>query len=141
MVRSYGNYSEGRWEVPLFTIYTKGENLFPVKVWLKDKSDLDEGTIAQATNLSNLPFVFKHVALMPDCHSGFGMPIGGVLPTKGVIIPNAVGVDIGCGVAFVSTDVPVAVLKTGKGPEFVKGMIKDIMADIPVGFAHHRTAQ
>lgn len=125
----------------MFTIYTKGENLFPVKVWLKDKSDLDEGTIAQATNLSNLPFVFKHVALMPDCHSGFGMPIGGVLPTKGVIIPNAVGVDIGCGVAFVSTDVPVAVLKTGKGPEFVKGMIKDIMADIPVGFAHHRTAQ
>ncbi|MGV8091379.1 MAG: RtcB family protein [Mangrovibacterium sp.] len=59
--------------------------------------------MAQARNLANLPFIFKHVALMPDCHSGYGMPIGGVIPTKGVIIPNAVGVDIGCGMCAVKT--------------------------------------
>lgn len=125
----------------MFTIFTKGENRFPIKVWLRDMNDLDEGTLEQATNLSNLPFVHKHVALMPDCHSGFGMPIGGVLPTKDVIIPNAVGVDIGCGVAFVKTNVHVEILKSGRGPELVQQMVNDIMRSIPVGFAHHETKQ
>lgn len=125
----------------MFTIFEKGKNRFPIKVWLQDIRDLDEGTLEQATNLSNLPFVFRHVALMPDCHSGFGMPIGGVLPTKDVIIPNAVGVDIGCGIAFVSTNVPVEILKTGKGPSVVQQMIDDIMDAIPVGFSHHSKPQ
>jgi tRNA-splicing ligase RtcB len=49
--------------------------------------------LAQARNLANLPFTFKHVAIMSDAHCGYGMPIGGVLATRGAIIPNAVGVD------------------------------------------------
>lgn len=57
---------------------------------------MDEGAAA-THNLANLPFAFKHIAIMPDTHQGYGMPIGAVLATKGVIIPNAVGVDIGCG--------------------------------------------
>ncbi len=61
----------------------------PIKLWL---DDIENGALDQAKNLANLPFVFKHVALMPDCHQGYGMPIGGVLATKDVIIPNAVGV-------------------------------------------------
>ncbi len=65
----------------------------PIKLWLQD---LEEGALAQATNLAKLPFVFKHIALMPDCHQGYGMPIGGVMATKGVVVPNAVGMDIGC---------------------------------------------
>ncbi len=125
----------------MFTIFEKGKNRFPIKVWLRDIDDLDEGTIKQATNLSNLPFVFKHVALMPDCHSGFGMPIGGVLPTKDVIIPNAVGVDIGCGIAFVSTNVPVEILKKGRGPGLVQHMVNEMMKAIPVGFSHHPKPQ
>ena len=57
----------------------------------------------QAKNLANLPFIFKQVCLMPDTHEGYGMPIGGVIATDNVIIPNAVGVDIGCGMLAVQT--------------------------------------
>ncbi|HHX36228.1 MAG TPA: RtcB family protein, partial [Gammaproteobacteria bacterium] len=63
----------------------------PIKLWLK-KEQMDEGALQQARNLANLPFAFKHIAIMPDTHQGYGMPIGAVLATKGVIIPNAVGV-------------------------------------------------
>ena len=70
-------------------------------MWL---DDIDEGALEQAQNLANLPFAFRHVAIMPDCHQGYGMPIGGVLATKGVIIPNAVGVDIGCGMCAMKTN-------------------------------------
>jgi len=64
-----------------------------VKSWCNNP---EEGAVKQAINLANLPFAFKHICLMPDTHEGYGMPIGGVLATKGVIVPNAVGVDIGC---------------------------------------------
>jgi tRNA-splicing ligase RtcB len=65
----------------------------PIKMWLED---IEDGAMDQAKNLANLPFIHKHVALMPDAHQGFGMPIGGVIATNRVVIPNAVGVDIGC---------------------------------------------
>jgi tRNA-splicing ligase RtcB len=68
----------------------------PIKTWA-GVDGTDEKTLSQARNLSNLPFTHRHVALMPDTHLGYGMPIGGVLATRGVVIPNAVGVDIGCG--------------------------------------------
>ncbi len=62
----------------------------PIKIWAEE---VEEGAMQQAINLSNLPFAFKHVALMPDVHQGYGMPIGGVLATlEEMIIPNAVGV-------------------------------------------------
>jgi tRNA-splicing ligase RtcB len=63
----------------------------PIKLWL---DEVEEGAIKQAINLANLPFAFSHICLMPDTHEGYGMPIGGVLATKNVIISNAVGVDI-----------------------------------------------
>lgn len=62
----------------------------------------------EIVNLSNLPFIFHHLAFMPDVHGGKGMPICGVLATKGVVIPNAVGVDIGCGMCAVKTSLKVA---------------------------------
>jgi len=65
----------------------------PIKLWV---SNLEASALEQAENLANLPFAFKHIALMPDAHAGYGMPIGGVLATKNVVVPNAVGVDIGC---------------------------------------------
>ncbi|MDD5650651.1 MAG: RtcB family protein, partial [Candidatus Nanoarchaeia archaeon] len=64
-----------------------------IKSWCNNPED---GAIEQAKNLANLPFVYKHVALMSDCHQGYGMPIGGVIACEDTIIPNAVGVDIGC---------------------------------------------
>ncbi|NMA53020.1 MAG: RtcB family protein [Peptococcaceae bacterium] len=89
----------------MFVIYNKKNQRVPIKVWLEDINQLEEGCLKQAINLSNLPFVYKWVALMPDTHQGYGMPIGGVIATEGVIIPNAVGVDIGCGIAFVETSI------------------------------------
>lgn len=74
----------------------------PVKMWL-DPTAVEATAMSQIYNLANLSFAYHHVAIMPDCHTGYGMPIGGVLATKGVVIPNAVGVDIGCGMCAVKT--------------------------------------
>ncbi|HEV8281322.1 MAG TPA: RtcB family protein [Candidatus Limnocylindrales bacterium] len=76
----------------------------PIKSWA---GELDPRTLEQATNVSNLPFAIDHVALMPDGHAGYGMPIGGVLFADKVVVPYAIGVDIGCGVALVETDLTV----------------------------------
>lgn len=93
--------------------------------------DIDEGTLKQATRLADLSFAFKHIALMPDCHSGYGMPIGGVLATKNIVIPNAVGVDIGCGMVAVKTSLKELSQKN------LHGIIKEIKTRIPVGFNKH----
>ena len=58
----------------------------PVKSWCKD---IEDGAMAQATDLAKHPVVFRHVALMPDCHPGYGMPIGGVIACISAVIPNA----------------------------------------------------
>lgn len=98
-------------------------------------SDIEENALAQARNLANLPFIFKHVALMPDCHSGYGMPIGGVIATKGVIIPNAVGVDIGCGMCATKTSLNKI------NTEVLKTIMSGIRELVPLGFDHHKHAQ
>uniref|UniRef100_A0A6M3L9F1 3'-phosphate/5'-hydroxy nucleic acid ligase n=1 Tax=viral metagenome TaxID=1070528 RepID=A0A6M3L9F1_9ZZZZ len=108
------------------------DNKIPIKSWV---TDIEDSALKQANNLANLPFAFRHVALMPDCHQGYGMPIGGVLATKDVIIPNAVGVDIGCGMCAIRTslkEIPTDELKK------IMGYIRDA---IPVGFNHHQTDQ
>jgi len=81
----------------------------PIKSWC---SDIDEGALQQAADLSRHSTLFKHVVLMPDCHQGYGMPIGGVIACDNAIIPNAVGVDIGCGMAAVQTDISTSKVST-----------------------------
>jgi tRNA-splicing ligase RtcB (3'-phosphate/5'-hydroxy nucleic acid ligase) len=66
----------------------------PVKVWT---DEIEETALQQLRNLSQLPFVHKHVAVMPDVHAGYGSTVGSVIPTKAGIIPAAVGVDSDCG--------------------------------------------
>lgn len=66
-------------------------------------SEIDEATIDQARQVSRLPFVHPHVALMPDAHLGKGSSVGTVIPTEGAVIPAAVGVDIGCGMIALET--------------------------------------
>src|SRR2546430_14679038 len=61
-------------------------------------SIVEPATLAQAEATASLPFIFPHMALMPDAHLGKGSTIGSVIPTLGAIIPAAVGVDIGCGI-------------------------------------------
>jgi tRNA-splicing ligase RtcB len=122
----------------------KEENMkVPVKIWLNAREEMEESCMQQARNLAQLPFVHKWVCLMPDTHTGMGMPIGGVLATKGVIIPNAVGVDIGCGMNFVSTNIPVASIRdvaTGNGT-LIQNIIGDILRNVPVGFNSHKEKQ
>ena len=89
----------------MFVMYEKEEMRFPVRVWLEERKDLEKSCQEQAYHLSQLPFLHKWVCLMPDTHAGMGMPIGGVIATDGVIIPNAVGVDIGCGMAYTETNI------------------------------------
>ncbi len=104
----------------------------PIKMWVKE---VEEGAMEQAKNLANLPFAFKHVALMPDCHQGFGMPIGGVLATREVIIPNAVGVDIGCGMCAVQTSLEEIDRDT------LMKLLNAIRMDVPLGAKHHKKPQ
>lgn len=104
----------------------------PIKLWL---DDIEDGALQQARNLANLPFVYKWVAIMPDSHQGYGMPIGGVLATKGVIIPNAVGVDIGCGMGAVQTSIK------GIDTDTLKAIMGRVREAVPVGFNHHKEAQ
>jgi tRNA-splicing ligase RtcB len=80
----------------------------PIHSWA---AALERTALEQAVNLARLPFAIDHVALMPDAHAGYGMPIGGVLFAAAAVVPYAIGVDIGCGVAFVETDLTVATLR------------------------------
>ena len=74
----------------------------PVKMWTRGVP-VDEGSKRQLLNTASMPFVYKWLAVMPDVHYGKGSTIGSVIPTKGAIIPAAVGVDIGCGMMAVRT--------------------------------------
>lgn len=102
----------------------------PILIW---GDSVDSGTLAQARNLANLPFAHGHIALMPDAHVGFGMPIGGVLAAEGQVLPHAVGLDIGCGVRAWRTNVPVADFMPLRGD-----MLHDIARAVPTGFEWHR---
>ena len=100
----------------------------PIKLWL---DDIEEGALQQARNLANLPFAFHHIAIMPDAHFGYGMPIGGILATEDVVIPHAVGVDIGCGVCAVKTSL------SGIDISQMKQVMKAVRQNVPLGFKHH----
>ena len=71
---------------------------------------IEPEALAQIGNVAGLPIVFRHVAVMPDCHVGKGATVGTVIATKGAVIPAAVGVDIGCGMLAVRTDLPRSAL-------------------------------
>ncbi len=104
----------------------------PIKLWL---DDIEAEALAQACNLANHPYTFQHVALMPDAHTGYGMPIGGVLACDGAIIPNAVGVDIGCGVCAVQSSL------THLNQKELKKILGFIRKFVPLGFQHHEKQQ
>lgn len=87
--------------------------------------------MVQIRNLANLPFVVGNVAIMADTHTGYGMPIGGVVGLDGVVIPNGVGVDIGCGMVAVKTSLKEI------SKDMLKVMMGDIRKAIPVGFEWH----
>lgn len=105
----------------------------PILVW---GEGADENAMAQARNLANLPFAFHHIALMPDAHVGFGMPIGGILAAEGEVVPHAVGLDIGCGVRAWRLNLPAEELDPARDE-----ILNDIQRSVPTGFHWHRQSQ
>jgi tRNA-splicing ligase RtcB len=103
-----------------------------IKSWCESP---EEGALEQARNLARLPFAFRQVCLMPDVHQGYGMPIGGVLAAGGAVIPDAVGVDIACGVAAMK--LPISEIPTDK----LKKLMGYIRERIPLGFNRHKEPQ
>jgi tRNA-splicing ligase RtcB (3'-phosphate/5'-hydroxy nucleic acid ligase) len=103
----------------------------PVKSWAGHALGQDEAKMAR--NVASLPFVFKHVALMPDVHLGKGALVGSVIATQEAIVPAAIGVDIGCGMAAIKTPYTASQLE-GK----LKQIRLDIEAMIPTGFSENK---
>ena len=103
----------------------------PIKAWTKGVP-LEDQARAQLLNVAQLPFIFKWVAAMPDVHWGIGATVGSVIPTKGAIIPAAVGVDIGCGMMAVQTDLNARDL-----PDNLKPIRSAIEKAVPHGRTNH----
>lgn len=99
-------------------------------------SDIEGDTLAQAQRAASMPFIFNHVALMPDAHLGLGATVGSVIPTEGAIIPAAVGVDIGCGMIAAETN-----LKAEDLEDSLRPLLGQIARDVPagVGKGHEHT--
>ena len=95
-------------------------------------SILDDKTREQAVKTSVLPFIYPHLALMPDAHLGIGATVGSVIPTLRAVIPAAVGVDIGCGMIAVRTQYALADL-----PKDRKRLREDIERVIPLSAGHN----
>ena len=107
-----------------------------VKSWCEN---CEEGAVKQAVNLAHHPALVHHVALMPDAHQGYGMPIGGVVAAKDAVIPAAVGVDIGCGMIATETDVPAEVFAE---MSYRRAFQEKLKERIPVGEGvSHRVTQ
>ena len=107
----------------------------PVKIWT---DNVESSAMQQIENLTTLPFLYHHLAIMPDVHTGMGMPIGGVLACVDAVIPNAVGVDIGCGMCAVKTNYKVSSIPSDL---MRKSIMRGIRERIPLGMEHHKEAQ
>ncbi len=114
--------------MPVSEVDTSGR--VPVKIWA---ADLEPQARAQLANLATLPFLFKHVAVMPDVHWGLGAAVGSVIATQGAVVPAAVGVDIGCDMIAVKTP-----LDHRRVRDRTREIRRDIERSIPVGFQGNR---
>jgi tRNA-splicing ligase RtcB len=103
----------------------------PIKAWVRGVH-VDDNALQQLKNVASLPIVHSHVAAMPDVHWGIGATVGSVIPTRGAIIPAAVGVDIGCGMMAVRTSLTASDL-----PDDLKGVRSAIERAVPHGRTDH----
>ncbi|MCA8953706.1 MAG: RtcB family protein [Planctomycetes bacterium] len=103
----------------------------PIKAWI-DGVHADDNALAQLRNVARLPIVHSHVAAMPDVHWGIGATVGSVIPTRGAIIPAAVGVDIGCGMMAVRTSLTASDL-----PDSLEPLRSTIERAVPHGRTNH----
>ena len=115
--------------MPIKQVITEGR--LPVKIWT---DELEPHARQQLVNLSTLPFVYRHVAAMPDVHTGIGATIGSVIATHNAIIPAAVGVDIGCGMIACRLSLEAKDLTE----VLLKKTFDQISRDVPVGREQHK---
>lgn len=113
-------------------IINKPDQIIPVKTWMDMNNRHDWETIEQARNVAKLPWVFSHVAVMADGHVGKGCSIGSVVAMKNALSPSLVGVDIGCGMAAIKTN-----LTSQDLPDSLLLLRHRVEKDIPVGFNMH----
>lgn len=111
--------------------YIKSEGK-PIKAWVNGVQ-LEPQAREQLLNTASMPFIFKHLAVMPDVHYGMGATVGSVVATQGAVIPAAVGVDIGCGMVAVKLS-----LTANDLPQSLKEMRDAIEKSVPVGFEQHQ---
>lgn len=114
--------------MPIIKVLNEGR--VPVKIW---SDDVEKEAEQQLINTASLPFVFKHVAAMPDVHGGKGSTIGSVIATKGAICPATVGVDLGCGMMAVKTPLNATIVQ-----DKIVEIRKSIERSIPLGFDRHK---
>lgn len=117
--------------MPIQKVIKKGK--VPVNIYT---NDIDHGAYDQLAKIAELPFIHSHIAAMPDVHRGIGATVGSVIPTRGAIIPAAVGVDIGCGMNAVRLS-----LNASQLPDNLKPVRQAIEDAVPVGFAMHKTVK
>ncbi len=115
--------------MPIQKTISKGK--VPVKIYT---DEVESGAMQQLYNMAQLPFIHSHIAAMPDVHMGKGATVGSVIPTKGAIIPAAVGVDIGCGMNAIRLSINASDL-----PDNLRAVRLAIEEAIPVGFNMHTT--
>ncbi len=117
----------------MFVIYDEEKQKVPIYVWRNSIEELEESCLEQAINAANHPAVFHHVALAPDCHTGYGLPVGGICALEKAVSPNFVGVDIACGVLAYKTPLKVDDIK-----DHLHTIVSQIKRDIPMGFNHQK---
>ncbi len=115
--------------MPVQKTISKGK--VPVKIYT---DEVDSGAMQQLYNMAQLPFIHSHIAAMPDVHLGKGATVGSVIPTRGAIIPAAVGVDIGCGMNAIRLSIKARDL-----PDNLRAVRLSIEEAIPVGFNMHKS--
>lgn len=112
---------------------TINEGLVPVKIFT---DDIDPSAYNQLAKIAELPFIHHHIAAMPDVHHGIGATVGSVIPTRGAIVPAAVGVDIGCGMNAIRLSLTASDL-----PDSLKRVRTAIEDTVPVGFNMHKSVK
>ena len=101
----------------------------PIKMWVDKVPNVEPQAVQQLQNIASMPFIHKHIAVMPDVHLGKGATVGSVIATRKAIIPAAVGVDIGCGMMAIRTS-----LSADDLPENLSAIRSDIEKAVPHGF-------
>ncbi|MDB5708523.1 MAG: RNA-splicing ligase RtcB [Sphingomonas bacterium] len=107
--------------------YQRVEGGVPIKMWTRGVP-VDDKARDQLSRAAQMPFVFRHVAAMPDVHVGIGATVGSVIPTRGAVIPAAVGVDIGCGMMAARTSLDASDL-----PDNMEGIRAAVEQAVPHG--------